>query len=176
MANAVSKVIPITLIYVIGIVFFINYILLEKVTIFKNIPNFFMYIIYSAIFYGIYGYFVSIYASYKQCRKYKKLMALRKAIKSIILPIIVYVAIYLIPQIRSPFNELFGDNVMGNSICEITLISLNLITSTIINYFDSVKEGCMMSHNDLEKKMENLDKYLNKKPIKKIKKSIEVRD
>ena len=77
---------------------------------------------------------------------------------------------------RSPFNELFGDNRLGNSVAEIVLISLNLTISTIINYFDSVKEGCQLSHKELEIKMRKLDKYLDKKPKKKTKKVIEIRD
>lgn len=176
MANAVTKVIPTTIIYVIFVVFFTNYLLLDKLKFTDAIPDFFLYIIYAVIFYFIYGYSVSLYASNKQCGKTKKTLAIKQGLKSILLPIIVYVVIYFVPQVRRPFNELFGDNRMGNSIAEIVLISLNLTTVTIMNYFDSVKLGCQMSNQELEKKMDKLDKYLNKKSKKKTSKTIEIKD
>ena len=162
MSNAVTKVIPFTILYVVLIVLLTNYMLLGPLKIIESIPNFFLYIIYAIIFYFVFGYGVSVYASKKQCNKSKKIVAMKQGIKSIILPIIVYIVIYFIPAVRKPFNELFGDNVLGNSIAEITLISLNLITVTM-NYFDSVKESCKVSNKELEERIDKLDKYLNKK-------------
>ena len=176
MSNAVTKVIPFTILYVVLIVLLTNYMLLGPLKIIEFIPNFFLYIIYAIIFYFIFGYSISVYASKKQCNKSKKIVAMKQGFKSIILPIIVYIVIYFIPAVRKPFNELFGDNILGNSIAEITLISLNLITVTIMNYFDSVKESCKVSNKELEERIDKLDKYLNKKTKKKKKKMIEVRD
>jgi len=175
MANAVKKVIPLTFIYVTIVVFFINYILLEYLK-FIDMPNFFLYIIYSIIFYFLYGYMVSVYASKSECNKFKKAYSTLQGLKSIILPIVVYLFIYFVPQVRQPFNELFGNNVLGNSIAEIVLISLNLSIVTIMNYFDSMKTACEISSDELEIKMKKLDKYLDKKPRKKKVRMIKVKD
>jgi len=176
MTNAVKKVIPLSIIYTIFAVLFTNYILLDKLKFTNALPDFILYIIYAVILYFTYGFSVSLYSSHRQCGKTKKTLATVQGLKAIILPIITYIIIYFIPQVRSPFNELFGDNRLGNSVAEIVLISLNLTLSTIINYFDSVKEGCQLSHKELEIKMRKLDKYLDKKPKKKTKKVIEIRD
>ena len=78
MANAVTKVIPLTIIYVIFVVFFTNYLLLDQLKFTDAIPDFFLYIIYAVIFYFIYGYSVSLYASNKQCGKTKKTLAIKQ--------------------------------------------------------------------------------------------------
>ena len=56
MANAVTKVIPVAIIYVIFVVFFTNYLLLDKLKFTDAIPDFFFYIIYAVLFYFIFGF------------------------------------------------------------------------------------------------------------------------
>ena len=59
---------------------------------------------------------VSVYASKSECNKFKKAYSTLQGLKSIILPVVVYLFIYFVPQVRQPFNELFGNNELNRDL------------------------------------------------------------
>lgn len=172
----VFNYIPITIGYVSCIVILINYVLLEQVKILPNIPDFFKYIVYSTLFYFIYGYSVSHTASVDKCNQRNKLRSSLHGLKSVLYVIVTYTVLYLFLPLRKPFIQLFGENKKGASIAEIFFISLNLIISIVTNYFDSIKETCKVTPDKLETNLKNLDKYLQQKPKRKRTRNIIVKD
>ncbi len=174
--QTVFHLIPMTIIYVICIVLIINYILLEQIKVLPNIPDYFKYVIYSFVFYFLYGYLVSYYASKKKCDQTNKTRAIYHGLKSFIYVFVTYTAIYMFLPLRNPFVQLFGENRMGTSITEIFYISLNLLISIITNYFDSVKYNCKVTPDKLKDNLKKLDKYLAKKPVKRRQRNIIVKD
>ena len=176
MNSAVAKYIPFTVIYVILIVFFTNYLLLGPLKFTEKIPDFFFYMIYAAIFYFIYGYSISALASKNQCKKVNRKISSFHGIKTAFISVLTYIIIYFVPFIKAPFNEIIGNNILGNSTAEIFFIALNLILVSIVNFFDSTKRSCSLTQSQLEENMKQLDKYLNKKEKKKKVKKIVVRD
>jgi len=174
--RSVFNYIPITIGYVCSIVLLINYILLEKIKILPHVPDFFKYIIYSTIFYFIYGYSVSYSASKDKCGQTNKLRSSYHGLKSVIYVIVTYTALYAFLFLRNPFIQLFGENKRGSSIAEIFYISLNLIISIVTNYFGSIKETCKVTPDKLKDNLKKLDRYLDKKPKKKRQNNIIVKD
>tara|TARA_B100000902_G_scaffold393136_1_gene446838 strand:+ start:411 stop:938 length:528 start_codon:yes stop_codon:yes gene_type:complete len=173
---SIKNLIPLTIIYVTAIVFFINYVLLTYIQIAPNVPDFFKYIIYSTVFFFIYGFYISYSASDKKCKKLSKKQSTIHGIKSALYVLVTYVLIYMVLPIRQPFIELLGDNKRTSSIIETFFISLNLIISVVINYFDSIKNVCRVSPEELEHKLKKLDKYLQRRDPKKKIRNIVVKD
>lgn len=162
----IKSLIPITIVYTAAVIFFINYVLLKNFKIFPNVPDFFMHIIFSSIFFFCYGYYISYSASVDKCDKVDKKQSSIHAFKSVIYVVLTYILIYLFLPIRQPFIELLGDNILSSTVTETFFISLNLIISVINNYFDAAKNICRVTPKQLEKNLRKLDKYLNKKDTK----------
>ena len=78
--------------------------------------------------------------------------------------------------VREPFLELFGEGPLGYSSAHSFLISLNTITATIINFYNTIKIACKVPQKKIEKNFKKLDKYLDKKPVKKQKMEITIKD
>ena len=72
--------------------------------------------------------------------------------------------------------QIFGKGPLGFSIAQSFIISLNIIMVTIINYFNSIKSACKVPQKDIEKNLKKLDRYLKKKPKKKKKRLITIRN
>ena len=51
-----------------------------------------------------------------------------------------------------------------------------MVKSTIINYYTSIEKSCKVPQKTIEQKLKKLDKYLNKKPSKKEKIKIPIKD
>ena len=173
MSNAVVKLIPITIIYVLIVVFVTNFLLLRYVKITDAIPDLFFYMIYAFIFYSFYGYNVSTYASKNKCNRINRRQGSADGFKTGLLSVFIYLIVYFVNPLRNPFNELIGNNTLGNSVAETFYLSLNLIIISMNNYFYSSKHNCKIKAEEIEKNLVKLDKYLsskkkNKKKVKKI--------
>lgn len=162
MANAIVKYIPITFAYVTAVVLGINYVLLKNIKI-TSIPKTLQYIIYSSIFYFIYGTLVSFNAGMNQCEKNKPKLNLFHGFIILVYGVVTYLVISLLLFFRSPFLELFGNNLKGTAISEIFYISLNLTLGILYIYFDSAKATCKKSPKELEANLAKLEDYLNTK-------------
>ena len=93
--------------------------------------------------------------------------------KTGLLSIFIYLIVYFVNPLRNPFNELIGNNTLGNSVAETFYLSLNLIVISMSNYFNSSKQNCKIKAEEIEKNLVKLDKYLrsrkkNKKKVKNI--------
>ena len=165
MANAIMKYIPITFAYVAAVVLGINYVLLTNIKI-TSIPKTLQYIIYSSIFYFVYGATVSFNAGMSQCEKNKPKINLLHGFQIAVYGVVTYLAISLFLFFRSPFLELFGNTVKGTAISEIFYIALNLTLGIVYIYFDSAKSTCKSSAKELEANLAKLEDYLNTKTVK----------
>ena len=174
MANSLVKYIPLTMFYCSIVIAIINFLLLEYIP--SPIPNLFMFIIYSSIFFVFYGYITSYLSSKNKCNKINKKRSFADGIKSWILVTITYILIYFFSFLREPFNEIIGKGDFSNYIAEVFYISLNLILMTITNSYNSAKITCEMKPDEIKKNLKKLDVYLNKKFKKKRQKRIIVKD
>ena len=174
MANSLFKYIPLTMFYCSIVIAIINFLLLEYIP--SPIPNLFMFIIYSSIFFIFYGYITSYLSSKNKCNKTNKKRSFADGIKSWILVTITYILIYFFSFLREPFNEIIGKGDFSNYIAEVFYISLNLILMTITNSYNSAKITCEMKPDEIKKNLKKLDVYLNKKFKKKRQKRIIVKD
>lgn len=156
--SAVLKILPISIIYVGIIITLLNFVLTNLKV---NFPKVVLNIAVIFVFFTIYGYIVSIYASKKQCDKIKHQNSLLLGLKTSMYAIIPYLIMYFFRPLRQPFYELIGENEWGNFAAEFFYIGMNIIIATISIYYDSTKENCRVSTSEIEKNVKELDKYLD---------------
>ena len=99
-----------------------------------------------------------------------------RSIRHLWYTIIGYLVVYFVSFIRNPFLQIFGNGPLGFSVAQAFIISLNITMATIINYFNSIKTACKVPQKDIEKGLKKLDRYLKKKPKKRKKRLITIRD
>jgi len=172
--GAVRNYIPITVLVVVIFVLLTNYILLPNLSF--GLPNLFMYMIYGLFVFIPYGYYISTEASNSKCNKVNRNMGVLDGIKAYMYAIGSYLLVYFVSFLKSPFSEIFGNNVKGDSIAEIFYISLNLIICVIMLYFRSAEKNCNVDVETIEKNVKKLDIFLDKKPVKKKGPMIQVKD
>lgn len=159
--SAIINSIPLSIIYVIIITLLTNYKILRP--LFDN-PDYHYYMYFLLIAYVAYvlhGYLIAIYASKKQCDKINHLSSFVYGNKAYIYVAITFIVISYFSTFTNPFVELFGNDIKGISIAQIYFLSLSLIISSIITYYDSSKENCRVSMDQIEQNLTKLDKYLN---------------
>ena len=172
--GAVRNYIPITVLVVVIFVLLTNYILLPNLSF--GLPNLFMYMIYGLFVFIPYGYYISTEASNSKCNKVNRNMGVLDGIKAYMYAIGSYLLVYFVSFLKSPFSEIFGNNVKADSIAEIFYISLNLIICVIMLYFRSAEKNCNVDVETIEKNVKKLDIFLDKKPVKKKVPMIQVKD
>tara|TARA_B110001450_G_C17586213_1_gene467038 strand:- start:567 stop:1088 length:522 start_codon:yes stop_codon:yes gene_type:complete len=160
--NGIILSILLTIIVLIGNIFFNNYFLIKYI---KNVSGLLLSISSILITSFLLGVIISIYASKKNCKKTNKMNAIRMGIKSCIYSIIGYFLVYFVSFIREPFLSIIGNNELGYSVAQSFIIVLNSITATIINYYTSIKMSCNVTNSKkVEENLRKLDKYLDEKP------------
>ena len=155
-------------------IFICNYFVLGSISL--KYPDIAILTLIFSIVSFILGFLISIYSSYTNCKKFKYRKAILESFRHIVYTLMAYYIIYFVKFVREPFIDLFGNDKFGFSIAISFLIVLNSTISVIVNYFSSIKNACKVSNEKLEKNLKKLDKYLNKKPIKKRKKKIKIKD
>jgi hypothetical protein len=156
--SAVLKILPLSVIYVGLIITLLNFVLMDLKV---NFPKVVMNTTVIFVFFTLYGYIVSIYASKKQCDKIKHGNSLLLGLKTSLYAVIPYLIMFFVRALRQPFYELIGENVWGNFAAEFFYIGMNIIIATISIYYDSTKHNCRISTNEIEKNVKELDKYLD---------------
>ena len=129
-----------------------------------------------SIFSFVTGVLISLYSSNRNCKKTNKTKAVKEGIRHIVYAVIGYMIVYFVAFIREPFLEIFGKTPLGYSMAHSFMISLNTITATIINYYGTIKVSCQVDQEKVEKNLRKLDKYLDKKPVKKKAIKIAIKD
>ena len=152
-----------TVLILTGSIFTMNYYLIDLLSVISIISF-------------LLGLVVSLYSSHINCKKVSKKVAFKMAFKNVLYSLIGFFIVYFVSFIRDPFLEIFGNGKLGFSCGQSFLVSLNTITSTIINYYSSIKTSCKVPQTEIDNNLKSLDKYLNKKPKKKKKTKIEIRD
>ena len=140
------------------------------------IPEVLSIIISLSIFSYISGFIISIYASNTNCKKINKIKAILEGFRNSIYAIIGVLLVYYLKIVREPFLELFSNKLYGKIFAYCFIIILNTTISVIINYYTSIDKSCKIPQKDIEKKLKKLDKYLNKRPSKKTKIMIPIKD
>ena len=171
--NGLALSLFLTTINYITAIFITNFFLLKY---FPDVPGIIISVIVLIITSFILGIIISSYASKKNCDKINKTHAIKQGIKHILYAVVGYLIVYFIGFIRNPFLEIFGQEALGYSIAQSFIVVLNSYTATIINYYSSIKVSCKVSQEKIDKNLKKLDKYLDKKPVKKKKELIEIRD
>ena len=174
MANSLAKYIPYSILYTTMIVFLVDYIFLTNLP--TPLPNLFMFLIYSTIFFSIFSFVMSRNASLNKCDKVNKKRSTYHALKSTIAIAITYICVYMFNSFRFPFNELIGQGDLGNAVAETFYISLVLSLMTIQNSYDSAELTCAIKPWEIKENLKKLDVYLDKKYSKKKEKRIVVKD
>jgi len=174
MSNSLIKYLPYSIIYTSIVVFLIDYIFLTNLP--TPLPNLFMFIIYSLIFFTIFGYIISSNASSNRCDKTNKTRSTYHALKTWVYVTITYIMVYMIQSFRFPFNELIGQGDLGNFAAEVFYISLVLSLASISNAYESAERTCNIKPSEIKQNLVHLDKYLNKKYKKRREKKITVKD
>jgi hypothetical protein len=172
--SAVKKMIPLTIIIVVVFVLLSNYVLLPNLSF--GLPNLFMYMIYGLLVFIPYGYYISTQASSNKCNKTNKSGAIVDGFKAYFYAIGSYLLVYFLTFLKSPFSEIFGNNIKADCIAEIFYISLNLIICVIMISFNSAEKNCKVNIEIIEKNVKKLDVYLNKREKKKKVPTILVKD
>ena len=174
MANSLGKQIPYAIIYTTMMVFLIDYIFLTNLP--TPLPNLFMFLIYSAILFGIYGFIISRNASLNKCDRSNKKRSTYHAMKTVLSISVTYIVVYMFNTFRFPFNELIGEGNLGNAVAESFYLSLVLALVSISNAYESAELTCKIKPWEIKENLKPLDKYLDKKYKKKREKMIKVTD
>jgi hypothetical protein len=120
---------------------------------------------------GGFGFIASLYASFSQCAKVNFLFSFLQSLRQAGWSLLVYLIVFMVPYLKSPFIDIGGDNLVWNSIGEGFFLGMTNVALTISTYFQSQIRGCQMSEEDAEKSYDRLHKKLNsKKKAKKVKK------
>jgi hypothetical protein len=157
-------------------IFFTNFVIINNLPITFPIPNIFILMIVLSIQSFFIGYYISYNTQYEHCGNQSKKFAMKQGLKHLMYSIIGYLVVYFVSFVRDPFLQIFGKGPLGFSIAQSFIISLNIIMVTIINYFNSIKSACKVPQKDIEKNLKKLDRYLKKKPKKKKKRLITIRN
>lgn len=157
-------------------IFFTNYIVVNNLPLSFPIPNIFIMMIVLSLNTFFTGFYISKNTQETHCGKSSKAYAIKQGLKHLMYGLIGYLIVYFVSFVRNPFLEIFGQGPLGFSIAQSFIISLNIVMVTIINYFNSIKTACKVPQKHIEKNLKKLDKYLNKKPKKKKKRMITIRD
>ena len=120
---------------------------------------------------GGFGFIASMYATFSQCSHVNFLFSLLQGIRQAGWSLLVYIIVFMIPYLKSPFTDIGWDNPLWNSIREGFFLGMTNIALTISTYFQSQIHGCQMSEEDSEKAYNRIVKSYNKKgKQKKVKK------
>ena len=157
-------------------VFSTNFLILKNVSKDFILPPFVIMILVLSIFSFISGILVSFYSSKTNCKTTNKTKAFKEGGRHIIYALIAYLIVYFVSFIREPFLEILGKGPLGYSCAQAFMISLNTTTATIINYYGTIKASCKVPQEKIEHNLRKLDKYLDKKPVKKEKLEITIKD
>lgn len=141
-----------------------------------NIPEVAAIIIFLGISSYLSALFISIYTSYANCGKINKLKAFIEGLRNSIYTVIAILLVYYLKIVKEPFLELFNNKLYGMIFAYTFIIILNSTISVIINYYTSIDKSCKIPQKEIEHKLKKLDKYLNKKPSKKDKIRIPIKD
>lgn len=157
-------------------IFITNFVIINNLPVSFPIPNIFILLIILSLQSFIMGYHISYNTQYKHCGNQSKKYAIKQGLRHLLYTVIGYLVVYFVSFIRNPFLQIFGNGPLGFSLAQSFIISLNIIMATIINYFNSIKTACKVPQKDIEKGLKKLDRYLKKKPKKKKKRLITIRD
>lgn len=161
MISQMLTLLPISVLVTIFVVFFANYVVLEYLNPGKVLPDIALYIATCILFYSLYGYIISLTASYGECRKTNHLNSVWSGIKLSLYAIVTYLVIYFVKPVVQPFNELFGNNKLGDSLGQIFFLGISISIGSLITYFNSTDTNCKLLPAELETNLKELDKYLN---------------
>jgi ABC-type arginine/histidine transport system permease subunit len=143
--------------------------LLLNYTLFQSSPSFGLELVILGIFGVTYlvGHIISVSASNQRCDKHKPKVAAKKGFKQAFYSTLIYLIVFFIPFLKSPFTDIGGDNLFWNSLGEGFILGMTNIALSISNYFTSQKESCVMDKKEAAKvfaKMEKKLKSRKKKP------------
>ena len=168
--------IPISILLVTAVTFLSNYYILSS-KYSDGEPTYYLFFIAIAyIVYTLYSYGIALLSSKNQCDRVNWTYSILLAHKPILFITIAFVLISYFETVRSPFRELFGKNVKGDTIAQIYFIALILIITTIVVYFDSAKHNCKLSRQEVQQNIKKLDEYLNKPYEEKVTTKVTVKD
>ena len=149
--------------------------ILLNYTLFQAIPKFGLELVVLGIFLVTYlvGYIVSVSASNQMCDKHEPKVASGKGFKQALISTLIYLLVFFIPFLKSPFTDIGGDNLFWNSAGEGFILGMTNIAISISNYFSSQKESCVMDKKEATKAFDKMEKKL--KSRKKSKKEEQIK-
>ena len=121
------------------------------------------------------GYLVSISASNQKCDTHKPKVAMSKGNKQALYSVLIYIVVFFIPFLKSPFTDIGGDNLLWNSVGEGFILGMTNIALSISNYFTSQKESCVMDKQEAAKAYSKIEKKLKSRRKKKVPKKISIK-
>lgn len=145
-------------------------------TIFQTMPKIGLELVLVGIYLITFlvGYIVSISASNQKCDTHKPRVAIGKGNKQALYSLLIYLVVFFIPFLKSPFTDIGGDNLLWNSAGEGFILGMTNIALSISNYFTSQKESCVMTKQQAAKAYAKIEKKLKSRRKKKQPKKVTI--
>jgi hypothetical protein len=137
-------------------------------TLFQASPKYGLELVVLGVFIVTYiiGHIVSISASNQKCDKHNTKVASSKGFKQALFSILIYLFVFFVPFLKSPFTDIGGDNLLWNSVGEGFILGMTNIALSIGNYFTSQKESCVMNKQEAAKVYAKIEKKLKSRKKK----------
>ena len=143
--------------------YFLNKVIFVKLT---ELDIFFPPFVIIAFIYFFVFLFMSMYTSSKaisnSCgKKAPKGKLIASGAKVGIYAVIMYLLLFYVDYIKSPFTDIGGNNLIFNSIAEGYYITLLTLVFTISNYFEIPEAVCVLTQEEKDTNWNNIVNELN---------------
>lgn len=143
--------------------YFLNKIIFVKLT---ELDIFFPPFVIIAIIYFIVFLFMSMYTTSKAVqttcnKKTPKKTLMATGTKVGIYAVLMYLLLFYVDYIKTPFTDIGGNNLIFNSIAEGYYITLLTLVFTISNYFEVPSAVCTLSAEEKKQNWNNIVNDLN---------------
>jgi len=132
----------------------------------SSIPIVYVIMLIGASILFISAYIMSWWASYNNCERTSYTDNIIYGAKVAGFSVLVIGLINYFEFLRKPFYQLTGQNVKGEVITYSFYVILGTLPFILTNYYDSIKNGCVMSMAEIDEKSKELDRLYNEESKK----------